>query len=40
MAAWKPIDISQFNHDDIEDVYGEWDGDFSNDLEKRFNKLR
>ena len=40
MASWKPIDISQFDGDDIEDVYDDWDDDFKNDLEARYNKLR
>ena len=40
MAKWKPIDISQFDRDDIEDVYGDWGDDFNNDLEVRYNKLR
>ena len=37
MATWDPVDI---DHDDIEDVYGDWGDDFKNDLEVRFNKLR
>ena len=40
MAAWEPVDIGQFDGDDIEDVYGYWGNDFKNDLEVRFNKLR
>ena len=40
MAAWEPIDITHFNHDDIEDVYGDWGDDFKNNLEVRSNKLR
>ena len=40
MATWEPIDISQFDRDDIEDVYNEWDDAFKNNLEVRFNKLR
>ena len=40
MATWKPIDIGQFDLDEIEDVYDEWDDDFKNDLEVRYNKLR
>ena len=40
MATWKPIDISQFDRDDIEDVYGEWSDDFKNNLEVNYNKLR
>ena len=40
MAKWEPVDVSHFNRDDIEDVYGEWDGDFKSNLELRFNKLR
>ena len=40
MAKWEPVDVSQFDRDDIEDIYGEWDGDFKSNLELRFNKLR
>ena len=40
MATWEPIDITHFDHDDIEDVYGDWGDNFKNDLEVRFNKLR
>ena len=40
MATWEPIDISQFDRDEIENVYNEWDADFKNNLEVRFNKLR
>ena len=40
MASWEPIDISQYDRDDIEDVYSEWDGDFKSNLEIRFNELR
>ena len=40
MATWEPIDITNFDHDDIEDVYGDWDNDFKNNLEVRFNRLR
>ena len=40
MATWEPIDISQFDCDDIEDVHGNWDDDFKNNLEVRYNKLR
>ena len=40
MATWEPIDITHFDHDDIEDVYGDWGDNFRNDLEVRFNKLR
>ena len=40
MATWEPIDISQFDRDDIEDVYGEWDDNVKNNLEVRYNKLR
>ena len=40
MATWKPIDITHFEHDDIEDVYSDWGDNFKNDLEARFNKLR
>ena len=40
MATWEPIDITHFDHDDIEDVYGNWGDNFKNDLEVRFKKLR
>ena len=40
MATWEPIDISQFDRDDIEDVHNNWGDDFKNDLEERFNRLR
>ena len=39
MALWEPIDISQFDCDEIEDVYDEWDADIKNNLEERYNKL-
>ena len=40
MATWEPIDITHFDRDDIEDVYGEWDDNFKNNLEERYNRLR
>ena len=40
MATWEPIDATQFDRDDIEDVYGDWGDDFKNNLEIRFNKQR
>ena len=40
MATWEPVDIGQFDGDDIEDVYGDWSNDFKNDLEVRYSKLR
>ena len=40
MATWEPIDITHFDRDDIEDIYGDWGNDFKNDLEVRFNRLR
>ena len=40
MATWEPIDITHFDCDDIEDVYGEWGDDFKSHFETRFNKLR
>ena len=40
MAPWEPIDVTHFDCDDIEDVYGDWGDDFKNNLEIRFNKLR
>ena len=40
MATWEPIDIGQFDRDDIEDVYSNWDDDFKSNIEIRFNRLR
>ena len=40
MATWEPVDITHFDRDDIEDVYGDWGDDFKDNLEVRFNKLR
>ena len=40
MASWEAIDISQFDRDEIEDVYDDWDDDFKNNLKVRYNKLR
>ena len=40
MATWEPIDITHFDRDNIEDVYGDWGDDLKNDLEVRFNRLR
>ena len=40
MAKWEPIDISQFDRDDIEDLHNDWDDDFKSNLEMRYNKLR
>ena len=40
MDSWKAVDVSQFDLDDIEDVHGNWDNDFKNNLEVRYNKLR
>ena len=40
MATWEPIDITHFEHDDIEDAYDDWDNDFKNNLEVRFIRLR
>ena len=37
MASWKPVDISQFDCDDIEDIYGDWDDNFKNNLEVGYN---
>ena len=39
MASWEPVDIIQFDRGEIEDVYNEWDADFKNNLEVRYNKL-
>ena len=40
MASWEPIDISQLDCDDIEDLHNDWDDDFKSNLEMRYNKLR
>ena len=40
MATWEPVDITHFDRDDIEDVYGDWGDDFKNNLEVRFNMLK
>ena len=40
MASWDPVDVSQFDHDDIEDLHDEWDDGFKSNLELRYNKLR
>ena len=40
MTTWEPADITHFDRDDMEDVYGDWGHDFKNDLEVRFNELR
>ena len=40
MASWKPVDVSQFDRDDIEDLHYEWDDAFKSNLEMRYNKLR
>ena len=40
MATWEPIDITHFDHDDMEDIYDDLDNDFKNNLEVRFNRLR
>ena len=40
MATWEPVDIGQFDRDDIEDVYGDWDDDFKSNIEIRYNRLR
>ena len=40
MATWEPIDITHFDRDDMEDVRSEWDNDFKNNLEERYNRLR
>ena len=40
MATWEPVDITHFDRDDTEDVYGDWGNDFKNDIEVRFNRLR
>ena len=37
MALWEPVDVSQF---DREDLHDEWDDDFKSNLELRYNKLR
>ena len=40
MASWEPLDVSQFDCDDIKDVHDEWDDDMVKDLEIRNTKLR
>ena len=40
MASWEPVDIGQFDCDDIEDIYGEWGDDFKINLEIRFDRIR
>ena len=40
MASWHPVDVSQFDRDDIEDLHDEWDDDFKSNLDLRYNKLR
>ena len=40
MALWKPIDVSQFDRDDIEYLHDEWDDAFESNLEIRYNKIR
>ena len=40
MASWQPLDVSQFDCDDIKDVHNEWDDDMVKDLEIRNSKLR
>ena len=40
MTSWDPVDVSQLDRDDIEDLHAEWDDDFKSNLEIRYNKLR
>ena len=40
MASWDPVDVSQLDHDDIEDLHAEWGDDFKSNLELRYNTLR
>ena len=40
MDMWEPIDVSQLDRDDIEDIHADWDYDFKNDSEVRYNILR
>ena len=40
MTLWKPIDVSQLDRDEIEDLHNDWDDDFKSNLEMRYNKLR
>ena len=40
MDLWEPVDVSQLDRDDIEDLHAEWDDDFKSNLEIRYNKLR
>ena len=36
MALWKPIDVSQFDCDETEDLHADWDDAFTSNLEIRF----
>ena len=40
MALWEPIDVSQLDRDEIEDLHNDWDYDFKSNLEMRYNKLK
>ena len=40
MATWDPMDITNFDRDDIEDAYSDWDNDFKSNIEITFNRLR
>ena len=35
MALWEPIDVSQFDRDEIEDLHADWNDDFKSNLEIR-----
>ena len=40
MATWEPVDIDPIGHDEIREEDDNWDDDFMNDLERRFEELR
>ena len=40
MTSWDPVDISHFDHDEIEDEDVKWDDDVIKDLEGRYEKIR
>ena len=35
MASWEPVDVSQFDRDDIKYLHDEWDDAFESNLEIR-----
>ena len=40
MDLWEPVDVSQLDRDEIEDLHADWDDAFKSNLEVRYNKLR